>query len=55
CEFEKGLLYCSLKDHTGRFVCLSLIYSIFIHVTLLVGNVAEHFKYQQVDFKSRMN
>ncbi|KAF7641408.1 hypothetical protein LDENG_00282190 [Lucifuga dentata] len=24
-----------LKDHTTHFVCLSLIYSIFIHVMLL--------------------
>ncbi|KAF7642842.1 hypothetical protein LDENG_00249790, partial [Lucifuga dentata] len=24
-----------LKDHTIRFACLSLIYSVFIHVTLL--------------------
>ncbi|KAF7646412.1 hypothetical protein LDENG_00188110 [Lucifuga dentata] len=24
-----------LKDHTSRFACLSLIYSVFIHVTLL--------------------
>ncbi|KAF7642959.1 hypothetical protein LDENG_00247490 [Lucifuga dentata] len=24
-----------LKDHTGHFACLSIIYSIFIHVTLL--------------------
>ncbi|KAF7641593.1 hypothetical protein LDENG_00276600 [Lucifuga dentata] len=24
-----------LKDHTSHFACLSLIYSIFIHVTLL--------------------
>ncbi|KAF7643294.1 hypothetical protein LDENG_00242130 [Lucifuga dentata] len=23
-----------LKDHTGHFACLSLIYSVFIHVTL---------------------
>ncbi|KAF7646744.1 hypothetical protein LDENG_00183290 [Lucifuga dentata] len=26
---------CQLNDHTGHFACLSLIYSIFIHVTLL--------------------
>ncbi|KAF7646461.1 hypothetical protein LDENG_00187430 [Lucifuga dentata] len=25
----------ALKDHIGHFACLSLIYSIFIHVTLL--------------------
>ncbi|KAF7649662.1 hypothetical protein LDENG_00137910 [Lucifuga dentata] len=34
----KLLLYMDqfvLKDHTGHFVCLSLIYSVFIHVTLL--------------------
>ncbi|KAF7659434.1 hypothetical protein LDENG_00297930, partial [Lucifuga dentata] len=24
-----------LKDHTGHFACLSLIYSVFTHVTLL--------------------
>ncbi|KAF7641642.1 hypothetical protein LDENG_00275670 [Lucifuga dentata] len=28
-------LRCLLKDHTTHFACLSLIYSIFIHVTLL--------------------
>ncbi|KAF7658087.1 hypothetical protein LDENG_00017990 [Lucifuga dentata] len=25
----------NLKDHTGHFACLSLIYSIFMHVMLL--------------------
>ncbi|KAF7643625.1 hypothetical protein LDENG_00236300, partial [Lucifuga dentata] len=37
-DFIKGP-YCPfcipLKDHTVHFVCLSLIYSIFIHVMLL--------------------
>ncbi|KAF7663038.1 hypothetical protein LDENG_00220370 [Lucifuga dentata] len=28
-------LLLALKDHTSHFACLSLIYSIFIHVTLL--------------------
>ncbi|KAF7641945.1 hypothetical protein LDENG_00267920, partial [Lucifuga dentata] len=27
----------SLKDHTTHFSCLSLIYSVFIHVTLLTS------------------
>ncbi|KAF7641571.1 hypothetical protein LDENG_00277270 [Lucifuga dentata] len=26
---------CRLKDHTNHFACLSVLYSIFIHVTLL--------------------
>ncbi|KAF7644127.1 hypothetical protein LDENG_00227080 [Lucifuga dentata] len=32
----KTFLFCPLlKDHTIHFACLSLIYSVFIHVTLL--------------------
>ncbi|KAF7647389.1 hypothetical protein LDENG_00173140 [Lucifuga dentata] len=32
---RSSFLISHLKDHIGPFACLSLIYSIFIHVTLL--------------------